>query len=108
MDFALGSVTSVMLATVTAVPLLPVQSFCIGAIVVAAAFDSGHLFFFAMLALVATSISATLMAQRSRYYRLYLDTLQTAGDLREFQIEGNARGELRHHGPHDGGAGARA
>jgi signal transduction histidine kinase len=85
MDFALGSVTSVMLATVAAVPLLPVQSFWMGAIVVGAGIDSGHLYFFAILALVATAISATLMAQRSRYYRLYLDTLRTSGELREFQ-----------------------
>ncbi|MCX6628162.1 MAG: HAMP domain-containing sensor histidine kinase [Candidatus Solibacter sp.] len=85
MDYALGSVTSVVLSTVTAVPLLPVQSFCLGGIVVAAGLDSGHLFFFVMLALVATAISATLMAQRSRYYRLYLDTLRTSGELREFQ-----------------------
>jgi signal transduction histidine kinase len=85
MDFALGSVTSVMLATVTAVPLLPVQCFCMGALVVAAGLDSGHLFFFVMLALVATAIGATLMAQRRSHYRLYLDTLRTSAELRDFQ-----------------------
>ena len=87
LDYALGSVTSVMLTAVAAVPLLPVQSLCMGAIVVVAGLDTGHRFFFVMLALVATAIGATLMAQRIRYYRLYLDTLRTSGELRQFQSE---------------------
>ena len=78
MDYALGSVTCVMLAAVAAVPLLPVQSLCMGAVAMAAGFDSGHEFFFVMLALAATAVSATLMTQRSRYYRLYVDTLRTS------------------------------
>ena len=84
-DYALGSVTSIMLAAVTAVPLLPVQSFCVGAIVVAAGLDSGHANFFVMLAMVATAVSATLMALRRSHYRLYLDTLRTSAELRDFQ-----------------------
>jgi two-component system, NtrC family, sensor kinase len=86
-DFALGSATFLMLAAATAVPLLPVQCLSMGAMVFVAGLPCGHLLFFAMLALAATSISATLYAQRRMYYRLYLDTLQTSAELREFQSQ---------------------
>ncbi len=86
-DFALGSATFLMLAAATAVPLLPVQCLLMGAIVFAASLGCGHWLFFAMLALAAASISATLYAQRRMYYRLYLDTLQTSAELREFQSQ---------------------
>jgi len=84
-DFVLGTVTFVMLALVTAVPLLPVHTLCAGVTVSACGYGCGHEFFFAMLALVATSISATLSAQRRYNYRLYLDTLRTSAELREYQ-----------------------
>jgi len=84
-DFVLGTVTFVMLALVTAVPLLPLHTLCAGAVVAACGFDRDHEFFFAMLALVATSVSATLSAQRRYNYRLYLDTLRTSAELREYQ-----------------------
>jgi signal transduction histidine kinase len=86
-DYALGTATFLILAAVTAVPLLPVQCLAMGAIVLAAGLGCGHSLFFAMLALAAASISATLYAQRRMYYRLYLDTLQTSCELREFQSQ---------------------
>jgi signal transduction histidine kinase len=85
MDYALGSVTAIMLAAATAVPLLPLQTFLMGTIIVGAGLDSGHVFFFVMLGVVSTAISATLMAQRSSHYQLYLDTLRTSSELRDFQ-----------------------
>ena len=86
-DYALGTATFLMLAAVTAVPLLPVQCLAMGAIVFAASLGCGHLLFFAMLGLASASISATLYAQRRMHYRLYLDTLQTMLELREFQSQ---------------------
>jgi signal transduction histidine kinase len=74
-----------ILAAVTAVPLLPIQCLSMGAIVFAASLGSGHSLFFAMLALAAMCISATLYAQRRMYYGLYLDTLKTSGRLRAFE-----------------------
>jgi len=86
-DYALGAATFLMLVVATAVPLLPVQCLSMGAIVLVAGLRCGHLLFFAMLALAAASISATLYAQRRMYYRLYLDTLTTSAALREFQSQ---------------------
>ena len=86
-DYALGTATFLILAVVTAVPLQPVQCLSMGAIVFVASLSCGHLLFFAMLALAAASISATLYAQRRMHYRLYLDTLQTMAELREFQSQ---------------------
>jgi signal transduction histidine kinase len=86
-DYALGTATFLILAAVTAVPLLPAQCLSIGIMVYLAGIGCGHLLFFGMLALAATSISATLYAQRRMYYRLYLDTLQTSADLRDVQSQ---------------------
>lgn len=86
-DYALGAATFLMLVAATAVPLLPVQCLSMGTIVLVAGLRCGHLLFFAMLALAAASISATLYAQRRMYYRLYLDTLKTSAALREFQSQ---------------------
>jgi signal transduction histidine kinase len=86
-DYALGSATFLILAAVTAVPLLPVQCLAMGVLLFAAGLRCGHPLFFAMLALAAASISATLYAQRRVNYRLYLDTLQTMAELREFQSQ---------------------
>jgi len=86
-DYALGAATFLILAAATAVPLLPVQCLAMGAIVLVAGLRFGHSLFFAMLALAASSICATLYAQRRMYYRLYLETLQTSAGLREFQSQ---------------------
>ncbi|HEY2019457.1 MAG TPA: HAMP domain-containing sensor histidine kinase [Bryobacteraceae bacterium] len=86
-DYALGTSTFLMLAAVTAVPLLPVQCLSIGGIVYLAGLDCGHLLFFGMLALAATCISATLYDQRRLNYRLFMDTLQTSAELREYQSQ---------------------
>src|SRR5687768_8463774 len=85
MDYALGTAAFLVLAAVTALPLLPVQSLGMGSIVFVAGLDCGHVLFFAMLAVAATYISATLYAQRRAYYGLFMDTMRTAGQLREFE-----------------------
>jgi signal transduction histidine kinase len=85
MDYQLGSATCIMLAAVTAVPLLPVQAFCMGLVVVVTGLGSGHALFLAILGLVVTTISAALLSQRSAAYCLYLDTLRVSAELRDFQ-----------------------
>jgi len=87
LDFALGAVTFLMLALVTAVPLLPVQSFFLGMAATMAGLYGGHVPFFAMLTVMATAISAALYGQRREQYRLYLDALQTAGRLRDLESQ---------------------
>jgi signal transduction histidine kinase len=84
-DYALGSVTFLVLAAVTALPLLPVHCGSIGIVMVVAGIDCGHELFLGLLALAATWVSATLYDQRRNHYRLYLDTLRTAVDLRELE-----------------------
>ncbi len=84
-DFALGAATFLILAAVTAVPLLPLQTAGMTAAVFGTGVRSGHSIFFAVLALAATSIAATLYEQRHAQYRLYLDTLRTSAELRQYQ-----------------------
>jgi len=84
-DFALGAATFLMLALVTAVPLLPGQSCLMGIVGILAGLHDGHVFFFGMLGVMATAISAALYGQRREQYRLYLDTLQTTGRLRDIE-----------------------
>jgi signal transduction histidine kinase len=84
-DFALGTATFLILAAVTAVPLLPLQSLGMTAAVLGMGVRSGHTMFFALMAVAATSIAATLYEQRLSHYHLYLDTLRTSAELRQYQ-----------------------
>ena len=86
-DFALGTATFLMLALVTAVPLLPSQSFAMGSMAIVAGLNGGHVFFFGMLAVMSTAISAALYSRRREQYRLYLDTLPTTARLRDIEAQ---------------------
>jgi signal transduction histidine kinase len=88
-DYALGATTLLLLVAVTTVPFQPVHCLLIGAIVVAADWGCGHLMFFAMLALSATWIGGTSYAQRRAHYGSYVEALQIASQLREYQSQAN-------------------
>ena len=87
LDYALGAVTLLVLVAVTAVPLQPRHCLLIGAIMLAADWNCGHLLFFAMLALAATLIGGTLYAQRRVQYGSYVDALNISAELREYQSQ---------------------
>jgi signal transduction histidine kinase len=88
-DYALGATTLLLLVAVTTVPLQPWHCLLIGALVVAADWNCGHLLFFAMLALASTWIGGLLYAQRRVQYGSYMDALQIASQLREYQSQAN-------------------
>src|SRR5436190_11651318 len=63
-DYALGAATLLVLAAVSALPLLPLHFVAMGVIVIVAGVRSGHELFLAMLVLAAAYTSATLYEQR--------------------------------------------
>jgi signal transduction histidine kinase len=86
-DYALGAATFLVLAAVSALPLMPLHCLAMGGIMIAAGVRSGHELFFAMLALAAAYISATLYDQRRNQYKLYLTMMRTSVDLRELEAQ---------------------
>jgi signal transduction histidine kinase len=87
MDFALGATTLLTLGAVTALPLRPVQTFSMGAAIVIAGLDTGHLWFFVILMLAASVLTANRYSQRQLYCRAYLEALQTSAELRKLQTQ---------------------
>ena len=86
-DYALGAATFLVLAAVSALPLLPLHFVAMGVIVIVAGVRSGHELFLAMLALAAAYISATLYEQRRNQYQLYLTMMRSSVDLRELEAQ---------------------
>jgi signal transduction histidine kinase len=86
-DYALGAATALLLVAVTVVPLWPLQCLLMGATVALAGLNGGHLVFFVVLSLAATSIGAAGYAQRRTHYGLYVDALHAAASLSEYQSQ---------------------
>src|SRR3954447_6854574 len=84
-DYALGAATFLVLAAVSALPLLPLHFLAMGVIVIVAGVRSGHELFLGMLALAAAYVSATLYEQRRNQYQLYLTMMRSSVDLRELE-----------------------
>jgi signal transduction histidine kinase len=86
-DYALGAATALLLVAVTVVPLWPLHCLLMGATVTLAGLTGGHLIFFVLLSLAATSIGAAGYAQRRTHYALYVNALHAAASLSEYQSQ---------------------
>jgi signal transduction histidine kinase len=86
-DYALGTATFLLLVTVTAVPMQPLQCLLMGVLLVGAGLECGHLLFFTMLTLAAVWIGGTQYAHRRVQYASYVDALHNSSELREYQSQ---------------------
>jgi signal transduction histidine kinase len=86
-DYALGASAALLLVAVTTVPLRPIECLLMGAAPALAGLGGGHVEFFALVALAATVLAASVYGQRRAHYALYVDMLHDAAALREYQSQ---------------------
>src|SRR5947209_5111258 len=84
-DFSLGVIAVLLVMTAAAVPLLPVQSICIGLLTVVAASRSTHTVFVAMVAAASIAMAALLNAQRRLHYASYVGLLNATEEFRALE-----------------------
>ncbi len=93
--FILGEITSVLLAAVALIPLLPVQTFTLGlsiglfhltaSRIMIHAWDASQLVFILMLTLLSTGLSALIYEQRRSTYEAHRESLRITADLSNAQ-----------------------
>jgi len=84
-DFSLGVIAILLVMTAAAVPLLPVQTICIGLLTVTAASRSTHAVFVALIAAASIAMAALLNAQRRSHYESYVGLLNATEEFRALE-----------------------
>jgi signal transduction histidine kinase len=83
-DFALA-ITTLMVLTSAAVPLLPIQSLAVGAAAAAGGFGTNHRIFLMMIAAAGAAITAAIYYQRRDNHRAFVGALRASQDVRALQ-----------------------